>query len=87
MHFFKNHKEYEISLNRDIFKTPYLCKVCENACLIVKGISKSLKTKLQINPHDLVEKFSRSGKSDCMNRKYDSCSTPPQWENDDSTSS
>ena len=50
-------------------------------------INKSLKLKLPINPLDLVERFSCSGESDCMNSECDSCSTPPQWKNDGLTSS
>ena len=50
-------------------------------------INKSLKLKFPISPHNLVERFSCSGELDCTNSKCGSCSTPPQWENNGSTSS
>ena len=61
--------------------------VCENTSLIAKGINKSLKLKLPINSHELLERFSCGGESDCMNGNCDSCSTLHQRENDGSTSS
>ena len=64
-----------------------MCEVCGNACLNAKGIYKSLKLKLSINSHNLVDRFLCSRKSNCMNSKCDSFSTPPQWENDGSASS
>ena len=62
--------------NRDIIESSCLSEVCENACLIAKRINKSLKLTLSINLHHLVERLSCSRESDCMNSKYDSCSTP-----------
>ena len=41
--------------NRDIPYGSCLCKICENAVLMVEGISKTLKNDMKhvpINPHD-----------------------------------
>ena len=65
---------------RDMPEPSCLCEVCENTCLVAKGINKSLKLKLPHNLHDLVERFSCSRVSDCMNSKCDSQNTTPQWE-------
>ena len=65
---------------RDMPEPSCLCEVCKNACLVAKGINKSLKLKLPHNLHDLVERFSCSRVSHCMNSKCDSQNTPPQWE-------
>ena len=76
--FFESHKK--CVCYRDMPEPSCLCEVCENTCLVAKGINKSLKLKLPHNLHDLVERFSCSRVSDCMNSKCDSQNTTPQWE-------
>ena len=56
-----------INYNRDIPQSSCLCEVCENVCLLAKGINKSCKLNLAVNPHDLVESFSCTSTSKaCM---------------------
>ena len=76
-HFFKVHKQYV--WNRDIPESSCLCEICENACLLAKGINKHLKLKLPKTPHDLVERFLCSRESSCMNNTYEEC-VEPKWE-------
>ena len=45
----------QLIFNRDIPHGSCLCEICENACLLAKGINKSKKTSLETNPHDLVK--------------------------------
>ncbi|XP_066916722.1 uncharacterized protein [Clytia hemisphaerica] len=80
--FFKVHKQYV--WNRDIAESSCLCEVCENACLLAKGVNKSLKLKLPTNPHDLVEKYSCGRESNCMNNQCKNCDVP-HWECDESS--
>jgi len=75
--FFKVHKQY--IWNRDIPESSCLCEICENACLLAKGINKYLKLKLPTTPHDLVERFSCSRESSCMNNTCEEC-VEPKWE-------
>jgi len=81
--FFKAHKQYV--WNRDIPESSCLCEVCENACLLAKGINKSLKLKLPTNPHDLVEKYSCNAESTCMMNDCSKCNVP-KWRSDESSS-
>ena len=75
--FFKVHKQYV--WNRDIPESSCLCEICENACLLAKGINKHLKLKLPTTPHDLVERFSCGRESSCMNNICKDC-VEPKWE-------
>ena len=63
--FVKSHKQY--IFNRDIPHSSCLCEVCENACLLAKGINKSLGVTLPTNPHELVERYSCDSSNACMN--------------------
>ena len=54
--FLKTRKQY--IYNKDIPHASCLCEICENVCLLAKGISKSLKNDgLPVNPHDIVEEY------------------------------
>ena len=74
--FFKAHKQY--IWNKNIPESSCLCEICENACLLAKGINKHLKFDLPTTPHGLVEKFSCSRESTCMNNSCLEC-VEPLW--------
>ena len=60
--------------NKDIPHGSCLCEVCENSCLLAKGINRLLKTSLETNPHDTVENNSCNSDSfDCMNGECVEC--------------
>ena len=76
--FFKAHKQY--IWNKNIPESSCLCEICKNACLLAKGINKHLKFNLPTTPHGLVEKFSCSRESTCMNNTCLEC-VEPLWNN------
>ena len=60
--------------NRDIPQGSCLCEVCENACLLAKGINNSRNIHLPINPHDMVQKYACNSDSKlCMYENCDQC--------------
>ena len=73
--FFKLHTQY--SFNSNIPCTSCLCKICENCCLLVKGLNKRRKKLLRsflTNPPNIVEKFSCDpSESDCILDKCPNC--------------
>ena len=64
----KLHKEYVC--NRDIPQWSRLRELCENVTLLDTGVNKTLKDKLPMSRHDVVEKFSCSSTRHCM---YNAC--------------
>ena len=50
--FIRNQKE--LICNQNIPQGSCLCEVCQNSCLLTKGINKCANTDLPTNPHDIV---------------------------------
>ena len=64
--------------------------MCENSCLLAKGISKCVKgVNLPANPYEIVEEnYCDSSNDDCMLGSYVQCSSPNKFNgNDRETSS
>ena len=60
--------------NQDIPQSSSSCEVCENACLLAKGINNSRNVYLPTNPHDLVEKCAcYSDSKPCVYGNCDQC--------------
>ena len=51
--FFKAHKQFVF--DRDIPRGSCLCEVCENACLLAKGLNKRFRLSLPTDPRNLVK--------------------------------
>lgn len=86
--FIKSYKQF--IYNQNIPQGSCLCEVCENSCLLAKGINRYIKgVKLPTNPHDLVEdNCCDSSVDDCMLGSCQQCSIPKKFnENHDETSS
>ena len=58
--------------NQNIPQGSCLCEVCENSCLLAKGINKCANTDLPTNPHDIVD----STVDHCMLGLCEDCSIP-----------
>ena len=85
--FIRNHKQF--IYNQNIPQGSCLCEVCENSCLLAKGINKCAKADLPTNPHDIVEEnccdFTND---DCILGSCQNCSIPKKFnEIDGETSS
>ena len=52
--------------NKNIPHTTSPCEICENIIYFMKGLNNWLpnRSQMPINPHDIVEKFSRDSSSD-----------------------
>jgi len=76
--FVRNHKQFVY--NQDIPQGSCLCEVCENACLLAKGINLCAKLDLPTNPHDIVEEnCCDSTNDDCMLGSCENCSIPKKF--------
>ena len=47
--------QIQLIYNQNIPQGSCLCEVCENSCVLAKGINKCANTDLPTNPHDIVE--------------------------------
>ena len=85
--FIRNQKE--LICNQNIPQGSCLCEVCENSCLLAKGINKCANTDLPTNPHDIVEDNCCDSTVDhCMLGLCEDCSIPKKFNHiDDETSS
>ena len=85
--FIRNQKQ--LIYNQNIPQGSCLCEVCENSCLLAKGINKCANTDLPTNPHDIVEENCCDSTNDhCMLGLCEDCSMPKRFSHiDDETSS
>ena len=73
----KANKQY--SYNKNIPHVTCLCEICKNVGFFMQGLNQSppKELNLQLNPHDIVEKFScDSNNQDCMNSECNNCKLP-----------
>ena len=70
--FLKEHKQY--IFNKNIPHNSSLCKICENAVLLAKGVSSIAPVNIPTDPHTIVEHHScDSNLPDCMQSRCDEC--------------
>ena len=70
--FIKKNKMY--IFNMDITHSSCICKTCENATLLGRGINLSCQKKVPTNAHKLVETYAcDSNDGDCMTGECDTC--------------
>ena len=74
--FIRNHKQFVY--NQNIPQGSCLREVCENSCLLAKGISKCVKgVNLPANPHEIVKtNCCDSSNDDCILGSCVQCSSP-----------
>ena len=74
--FIRNHKQ--LVYNQNIPQGSCLREMCENSCLLAKGISKCVKgVNLPANPHEIVkENCCNSSNDDCILVSCVQCSSP-----------
>ena len=80
--FIRNQKQ--LIYNQNIPQGSCLCEVCENSCLLAKGINKYANTDLPTNPHDIVEENCCDSTDDhCMLGLCEDCSIPKKFNHTD----
>ena len=81
--FIRKHKQFVH--NQNIPQGSCLCEVCQNSCLLAKGINKCVKgVNLPTNLHEIIEEnWCHSSNGDCMLGSCVQCSSPNKFNGND----